>query len=183
MPSFNKAILIGNLTSDPELRQTQSGTSVCRFSIAVNRRLDSAGERKTDFFDIVAWRQSAEFVRRYFSKGKPIVVCGRLQNNHWTDQQGNKRYSTEIIAEELAFAESAASSQQNPESAAPVQQNLPEKENREAYASQRNATEAWKPDPPTDVAQINLTYMPTPYTQGIGKETFENLEDDEDLPF
>lgn len=173
MPSFNKVILIGNLTSDPELRQTQSGTSVCRFSIAVNRRLDSGGDRKTDFFDIVAWRQSAEFVVRYFSKGKPIVVCGRLQNNHWTDQQGNKRYSTEIIAEDITFAESAASSQQN----------LPEKENRESDAAQRNATEAWKPDPPTDAAQVTLPYIPTPYTQGIGKETFENLEDDEDLPF
>lgn len=173
MPSFNKVILIGNLTSDPELRQTQSGTSVCRFSIAVNRRQDSAGDRKTDFFDIVAWRQSAEFVVRYFSKGKPIVVCGRLQNNHWTDQQGNKRYSTEIIAEELAFAESAA----------PAQKNLPEKENRESDAAHRNAKEAWKPDPPTDAEQTNLTYIPAPYTQGIGKETFETLEDDEDLPF
>ena len=183
MPSFNKVILIGNLTSDPELRQTQSGTSVCRFSIAVNRRQDSGGDRMADFFDVVAWRHSAEFVVRYFSKGKPIVVCGRLQNKHWTDQKGNNRYSTEIIAEDITFAESAASSQQNPESAAPAQQNLPEKENRESAAAQRNATEAWKPDPPTDAAQINLTYIPAPYTQGIGEETFENLEDDEDLPF
>lgn len=172
MPSFNKVILIGNLTSDPELRQTQSGTSVCRFSIAVNRRMDSGGDRKTDFFDIVAWRQSAEFVVRYFSKGKPIVVCGRLQNKHWTDQRGNNRYSTEIIAEDITFAESAASSQQN----------LPEKENRESDAAQRNATETWKPDPLTDAAQIN-TYIPTHYTQGIGEEIFENLEDDEGLPF
>ena len=108
MPSFNKVILVGNLTADPELKQTPSGVSVCRFTIAVQRRFGRNGEGQTpaDFFNIVTWRQSAEFVSRYFKKGRAILVCGQLQNNNWTDQQGNKRYSTEIVADEVTFADS-----------------------------------------------------------------------------
>ncbi len=109
MASFNKVILIGNMTADPELRQTPSGISVCRFSIAVNRRgsktTGDQNQPNTDFFNITAWRQSAEFVVRYFKKGKPILVCGQLQNNNWTDQQNQKHFSVEIIADEVAFVE------------------------------------------------------------------------------
>ena len=81
MASFNKVILIGNMTADPELKQTTSGTSVCSFSIAVNRRFAKAdqGQQNVDFINIVTWRQSAEFVCRYFKKGNPILVCGQLQ--------------------------------------------------------------------------------------------------------
>lgn len=104
MASFNKVILIGNLTADVELKATASGTSVCSFSIAVNRRFKGEnGQQDCDFITIVAWRQQAEFVSRYFSKGKPILVCGRLENRPWTDKNGNKRVSTEIIAEEVSF--------------------------------------------------------------------------------
>ena len=109
MPSFNKVILVGNLTADPELKQTPSGVSVCRFTIAVQRRFggrNEQGQTTADFFNVVAWRQSAEFVSRFFKKGRAILVCGQLQNNNWTDQQGNKRYSTEIIADEVTFADS-----------------------------------------------------------------------------
>lgn len=108
MPSFNKVILVGNLTADPELKQTPSGVSVCRFTIAVQRRFgrNEQGQTPADFFNIVAWRQSAEFVSRYFKKGRAILVCGQLQNNNWTDQQGNKRYSNEIVADEVTFADS-----------------------------------------------------------------------------
>ena len=112
MASFNKVILIGNMTADPQLRQTASGLSVCSFSIAVNRRTGKAdqGQQNVDFFNIVAWRQQAEFVSRYFKKGNPILVCGQLQNRTWTDNQGQKRYATEIQADEVSFVASDAQS-------------------------------------------------------------------------
>lgn len=111
MASLNKVILIGNLTADPELRQTQSGISVTSFTIAVQRRFvkqgDSQGQQQTaDFINIVAWRQQAEFVTRYFKKGRPICICGSLQSRSWTDQQGNKRYATDVVADEVSFVDS-----------------------------------------------------------------------------
>lgn len=99
--AFNKVILVGNLVSDPELKATNNGVNVTRFRIAVGRRFAKNGE--TDFFDIVAWRNTAEFVCKYFSKGKPILVSGALQNRTWTDTEGNKRYATEVIADEVSF--------------------------------------------------------------------------------
>ena len=109
MASFNKVILIGNLTADPELKQTTGGTSVCSFSIAVNRRFAKAdqGQQNVDFINIVTWRQSAEFVCRYFKKGNPILICGQLQTRTWTDNQGQKRYATEVVADEVSFVASA----------------------------------------------------------------------------
>ncbi len=108
MASFNKVILIGNMTADPELKQTSGGTSVCSFSIAVNRRFAKAdqGQQTVDFINIVAWGQQAEFVCRYFKKGHPILVCGRIQTRTWTDQQGSRRYSTDVVAEEVSFVSS-----------------------------------------------------------------------------
>ena len=109
MASFNKVILMGNMTADPELKQTTSGISVCSFTIAVNRRGAKAtdGQPTVDFIDIVAWRQSAEFVSRYFKKGNPILVCGQLQKRAWTDNQGQKRYAVEVVADEVTFASNA----------------------------------------------------------------------------
>ena len=103
MASFNKVILIGNLTTDPELKQTQSGVSVCTFNIAVNRKYNKDGNNECDFITIQTWRQTAEFVSRYFKKGKPILVCGQLQTRNWTDKDGNKRYATEVVADEVSF--------------------------------------------------------------------------------
>jgi single-strand DNA-binding protein len=103
MASFNKVILIGNMTSDPELKQTQGGISVCSFSIAINRKFRKEGEQECDFITIQTWRQTAEFVSKYFKKGKPILVCGQLQTRTWTDNQGNKRYATEVVADEVSF--------------------------------------------------------------------------------
>lgn len=103
MASFNKVILIGNMCADPELKQTSSGISVCSFSIAVNRRFSKEGEQACDFITIQTWRQQAEFVSRYFKKGNPILVCGQLQTRTWTDNQGNKRYATEVVADEVSF--------------------------------------------------------------------------------
>ena len=99
--AFNKIILVGNLVADPELKVTPNGVNVTRFRIAVGRRFAKNGE--TDFFDIVAWRNTAEFVCKHFSKGKGILVSGALQNRNWTDAEGNKRYATEVIADEISF--------------------------------------------------------------------------------
>ena len=107
--NLNKVILGGRLTGDPELKQTQSGVSVCTFGIAVNRRFnskDSAQQTQADFFNITAWRQSAEFVSKYFRKGSSICVVGTIQNRTWTDQQGVKHYATDIIADEINFVDS-----------------------------------------------------------------------------
>ena len=102
--AINKVFIKGNISSECELKQTTSGTSVCSFSVAVNRfSKDPAEPKKTDFFNVVAWAQKAEFVSRYFKKGSGIVIVGRLENRDWTDKQGNKRISTEIIAEEIDF--------------------------------------------------------------------------------
>ena len=110
MASFNKVILIGNMTADPELKQTTSGISVCSFSIGVNRRYSKAdqGQQSVDFINIVSWRQQAEFVSRYFKKGSSIIVCGSLQTRNWTDNQGAKRYVTEVVADEVSFVAPAS---------------------------------------------------------------------------
>ena len=121
MASFNKVILIGNMTADPELKQTQGGLSVASFSIAVNRRFKAEGQQECDFITIVAWRQTAEFVCRYFKKGQPILVCGQLQTRNWTDRNGEKRYATEVVADEVSFVEKRESE----ESPKPTQPYMP----------------------------------------------------------
>ena len=110
MADLNKVILMGHLTADPELKQTASGISVCSFSIGVNRRYSKAeqGQQSVDFINIVSWRQQAEFVSRYFKKGSCIVVCGSLQTRNWTDNQGQKRYVTEVVADEVSFGAPAS---------------------------------------------------------------------------
>ncbi|MGI6029037.1 MAG: single-stranded DNA-binding protein [Candidatus Heteroscillospira sp.] len=105
---LNHITLMGRLTRDPELRYTQSGTPVASFSLAVDRDFGSrdGGERQTDFIDIVAWRQTAEFVSKYFAKGRMAVVCGRLQIRDWQDRDGNKRRSAEVVADNVYFGDS-----------------------------------------------------------------------------
>ena len=123
MASFNKVILIGNMTTDPELKQSTSGVSVCSFSIAVNRKM--AKNNECDFITIVAWRQQAEFVTRYFKKGNPILVCGQLQTRTWTDKQGNKRTAVEVVADEVSFVVNKDSSSEA-KSDAPIQPFMPD---------------------------------------------------------
>ena len=112
---------MGRLTRDPELRHTGSGTAVASFSLAVDRDFKSqSGEKETDFIDIVAWRNTAEFVSKYFSKGRMAVVEGRLQIRDWTDRDGGKRRSAEVIAENVYFGDSKKESSGNaPSYAAP----------------------------------------------------------------
>jgi single-strand DNA-binding protein len=111
--SFNKVILMGRLTADPELKQSASGVAVTSFSLAVDRRLSKDGERKCDFITIVAWRQTAEFICKYFRKGSAILVCGELQTRSWEDGNGQKRYATEVVASEVSFCEAKRDSEGN----------------------------------------------------------------------
>ncbi len=107
---LNHITLMGRLTRDPELRYTSSGTPVASFSLAVDRDFAQKGEEKqTDFIDIVAWRQTGEFVSKYFTKGSMAVVSGRLQIRDWQDKDGNRRRSAEVVADNIYFGESKRS--------------------------------------------------------------------------
>ena len=104
---LNKIIIMGRLTRDPELRRTGSGTAVTSFSLAVDRDFKSQnGEKECDFIDVVAWRNTAEFVSKYFSKGRMAIVEGRLQIRDWTDRDGGKRRSAEVVADNVYFGDS-----------------------------------------------------------------------------
>ena len=158
MASFNKVILLGNMVRDPELRQTPSGTSVCTFSIAVQRAYgrtaaENNGEPNADFFTVNAWDKRAEFVCRYFKKGSAILVCGSLQNRSWTDNQGQKRYATEIRADEITFGSSASNG-----------------------GSQQGAPEA------PQQGYTPSSYS-TPSFQSSPSASFEDIPDDGSLPF
>lgn len=158
MASFNKVILIGNLTADPELKQTVSGTSVCTFTLAVNRRFKGTdGNTECDFITVVAWRQQAVFVSRYLKKGKPLLVCGQIQVRSWTDRQGQKRYATEVVADEVSFIDSATT--------APDAQ--------------------FTDEPDSAPAASQSAYTPAAYTQPSFSTppTFEEIPNDESLPF
>lgn len=112
--SFNKVILIGRLTADPEFSQSASGISFCRFSIAVDRGYAKNGqEKQTDFFRVSTFRQTAEFVSRYFTKGKLILVEGKVQNDNYTDQNGVKHYSCNIVADNVSFVGSKSDDNMN----------------------------------------------------------------------
>ena len=114
--NLNKAILGGRLTSDPELKQTQSGIPVVSFTIAINRRYQSKdASQQTDFINITAWRSTAEFVTRYFRKGSSICVIGSIQTRSWVDQQGQKRYATDVVADEVLFVDSRQEAETSPE--------------------------------------------------------------------
>lgn len=157
MASLNKVILIGNLTADPELKQTQTGISVCSFRIGISRRYKNAeGKYDSDFIDIVTWRQTAEFVTKYFKKGKSICVVGSLQQRSWTDQQQQKRYAVEVVADEVSFVDKADSSQSG-----------------YGTASAGNVTTHDTPE----------SYTPPAYSSNDQTNKFEDLSGDDDLPF
>ena len=112
---INSVVLMGRLTADPELRTTQSGKSVASFSMAVERDFQQDGERKADFIDVVAWRGLAEFICKYFRKGRMIAIQGHIQTRTYTDKDGNKRKATEVVADKVSFTgEKAEPSEQEP---------------------------------------------------------------------
>lgn len=107
--NLNKVILCGRLTADPELKTTPSGISVVSFTLAVNRRFrsnDNNNQPQADFISVVAWRQTAEFIARYFKKGSSLCVTGYIQTRKWTDQQGQNRYATEVVVDDAMFVDS-----------------------------------------------------------------------------
>jgi single-strand DNA-binding protein len=124
--NLNKVVLCGRLTADPELKQTPSGVAVVSFTLAVNRRYQARGadgspaQQQADFISVVAWRERAEFISRYFRKGSALCITGSIQTRSWQDQQGQKRYTTEVVADEAMFVDSkndgAAGGQYTPDS-------------------------------------------------------------------
>jgi single-strand DNA-binding protein len=104
--SYNHIVLVGRLVADPELRQTQDGTQVTSFRVAVNRPKGRSGQEQTDFFGVSVWRQRAEIAAKYLQKGKPVLVSGRCQIREYTDRDGNKRTAVEVVADDFQFMDS-----------------------------------------------------------------------------
>lgn len=157
--NLNKVILGGRLTAEPELKQTNSGIPVCSFSIAVNRRFAKQGEENgnqqtADFINCTAWRQQAEFLSRYFHKGSSICIVGAIQTRSWTDQNGQKRYATEVVVDEVMFVDSKSESPNGGSYAASSAPQTPNQYSAPAYSSQANAA-----------------------------PKFEEISNDDDLPF
>ncbi len=149
--NLNKVIIGGRLTADPELKQTSSGITVCTFSVAVNRRTSAEGAQQADFINVVAWRNQAEFVSRFFRKGSSICVIGSIQTRSWTDQNNQKRYATDVVADEINFVDSKGES---PASRGGNAQYTPE-----SYGA------------------------PSFSTQDADAPRFEDIPNDDDLPF
>lgn len=149
---MNKVILLGRLTADPEYKQTPQGTQVCKFTVAVDRDYkDKQGERQADFFRCTAWNGTADFISRYFVKGKPIVIEGSLRNNDYTDNNGVKHYSTEINVDKAAF-----SLNDNTQGQQPQQNNYPLQQN------------GYNQQPPQNNYQYPPQYAPQGYNQSNG---------------
>ena len=130
--NFNKVILGGRLTADVELKQTNSGVAVAQFSIAVNRKYSKEGEQQTDFINCTAWRNTAEFISKYFKKGSSSCVVGSVQVRSWTDNNNQKRYATDIVVDEAMFVDSKNDTQTannfTPDNYIPDAYKVPEKE-------------------------------------------------------
>ncbi|WP_087066254.1 single-stranded DNA-binding protein [Intestinibacillus massiliensis] len=162
---LNKAILMGRLTRDPELRHTQSNMPVCSFTLAIDRdRKGPNGERQTDFIDCVAWNRTAEFVQQWFTKGMLAIVVGRIQSRNWEDKSGNKRVSVEINCDEVSFGETKKS-----------------RENYQSGGGSFDGGSQLRPEPSYGGSQ-----MPAPsFDLPSGGSDFAELADDDesDVPF
>ena len=154
---LNKVILMGRLTADPELKQTPNGVSVTSFTLAVERNYAPQGtERQTDFINCVAWRQTAEFISKYFGKGRMMAAEGSLQVRNYTDKNDNKRQAVEVIVDQAYFADSK-------------------------NGTQSNATNA---NSNTNVAHANASSANVGYTTPVTPtEDFQEIDDEDDLPF
>lgn len=162
--NLNKVILGGRLTSDPELKTTPSGVAVTSFTIAISRSYKKGEEQQADFINVTAWRQTAEFITRYFRKGSSICIVGSIQTRSWTDQNGNKRYATEVIADEAMFVDAKSENAVHGAYAAPQSPAT-------TAAVQTPTVPAYAPPAPS--------YMPDAYMA----PRLEPIGDDEDLPF
>ena len=146
---LNHIVLMGRLTRDPELRYTQSQTPVASFRLAVERDFGGrdGGERQTDFIDVSAWRSTAEFVSKYFTKGSMAVVSGRLQSREWTDRDNNKRTSFEVVADNVYFGESKRSREENGGYQAPRAGDGYQPRSNDAYQSRGNSYQSFDSAP------------------------------------
>lgn len=164
--NLNKVILGGRLTADPELKTTPSGVSVTSFTVAVNRRFGGKGNEQpqADFINVTAWRTTAEFITRYFRRASSICIVGSIQTRSWTDQQGQKRFATEIVADEAYFVDAKS---ETPGQSAPS-----------ASSYMPGGSAAQSPAP---------AYMPDGYgvqsPMSHPAPKFEDIADDDDLPF
>ena len=157
--NLNKVIIGGRMTADPELRQTQTGIPVTSFTIAVNRPYASKaqeGQQQADFISVTAWRAQAEFITRYFRRGSSICVVGSIQTRSWTDQQGVKKYMTDVLVDEVHFVDSKADSPSS------VVTSVPE-------------TNTYTPDA--------YNAEPAYSGSGVAAPKFEEINSDDDLPF
>ena len=152
--NLNKTILAGRLVYAPEVKQTPSGNAVCNIRIAVNRRVSGGDHPESDFFNVTAWNNTAEFIGRYFERGSAICIVGRVQNRSYTDKDGNKRTLTEIIADEAHFVESKATADAN----------------------------TYK-DPATHPFEVAGQPIPAPVNPVSPAPSFEQIKADDDLPF
>ena len=151
--NFNKVFIGGRLTGDPELKTTQSGLYVTQFTVAVNRRASQENAQKADFINVIAWRERAEFVAKYFRKGSSIFIVGQIQTRSWTDNQNQKRYATEVVADEIQFVDA--------------------KGEGSAVSQQGGGASAYTPD----------NYAPSFSSQQEAAPKFEEMSNDDDLPF
>lgn len=174
MASFNfcKVIVGGRITAEPELKTTPSGIAVTSFSVAVNRRSSGNQESQADFFNVTAWRQTAEFVTKYFHKASSICIVGTLQNRTWTDQQGQKRFATDIVADEVHFVDAKS---EMPQQYAPPAWNTPQTAQNPAqtYYTQQAYTN-------TPAQQMSLQGNTTPQAAHEASDAFSS---EEELPF
>lgn len=167
---MNRAILMGRLVRDPDLKQTANGISVCGFTIAVDRRYKNAnGERQTDFIPIVAWRNQADFAGKYFRQGLRVLVSGTIQVRSWEDRDGNKRYTTEVIADELEFADGKKNTDSD-----------------NTYTEQRGGygnSFAQSHSSSSNYSSNQSYYSPKQSSDDDGSGFFPAPDDDTDLPF
>ncbi len=169
--NFNKVILGGRLTADPELKTTPSGIAVTSFTIAVNRRFGSKNgeEPQADFINVTAWRQQAEFITRYFRKASSICIVGSIQTRSWTDPQGNKRYATDVVVDEVMFVDAKS------ESPAAVQQAAA------AYGQFGGQSASYMPE---GYGSYGAQSAPAYNTASVPTAPrFEEITDDDELPF
>ena len=167
---LNVAAIVGRLTADPELKTTPSGISVTSFTVAVNRRFGGKAveEAQADFFNVTAWRQTAEFITRYFRKASSICVVGSIQTRSWTDNQGNKRFATEVVADEAMFVDAKS------ESPAAVQQAA-------AAFTQHAPAASYMPEGYSPYGEQHSAPV---YNAGASTAPkFEEITDDDELPF
>ena len=192
---MNKVILIGRLTANPEVKQTQSGISICRFNIAVSRPYQKDKQQESDFITCQAWRNTADFVSRYFSKGKPIIVEGSLRNNNYTDKNGVNHYGMDVLVDSVEFTindnsqqaqqqatnyqqQHRQNNQYNNYQQAPQQQ-YPNQYPQQPYAPnpsyQQNSQQYQQPS-----QQVNA---PQNQTNANNLNNFEEIINDGDIPF